>query len=155
MRERSVRIAVVVVDLFAAVSAFVGAIGLVVGFMNIPLSVLRTTPFVDFTIPALLLGVVVGGSALWAAAIALVGPRRLAYFEPWSFEALASAAAGGVMVVWMTVEIIMIGLAAWVQAAYFVVGLVMIALAGLLQWVGTHQTEDRPGVSDQHHAPAA
>ncbi len=139
MDEKSVRIALVVVDLFAAVSAIVGAVGLLVGFMDIPLSELQGTPFADFTVPALLLGIVVGGSALVAATIALFGLRR--------FAALASAAAGCVMVGWMTVEIALVGLDVWVQAAYFVVGLVMIGLAGLLQWSKAHQ----PGVSGQPH----
>lgn len=126
MNERGARIALVVVDLFAAVSAIVGAIGLVAGYMNIPLGVLAGTPFADFTVPALLLGLVVGGSALAAAAVALLGPRRI--------ETLASVAAGCVMVGWMSIEVAMIGLDVWVQAAYFVVGLVMIGLAGLLEW---------------------
>jgi hypothetical protein len=129
MKEKGIRIALVIVDLFAAVSAIVGAVGLVVGFMDIPLSVLRGSPFADFTVPALLLGVVVGGSALVAATIALFGPRR--------FETLASAAAGCVMAGWMIVEVAMIGLGSWLQPAYFAVGLLMIGLAGLLQWAGT------------------
>lgn len=147
---RSVRIAAVVVDLFAAVSAFAGAIGLVVGYMNIPLSVLRTTPFADFTIPALLLGIVVGGSALAAAVIAIVGPRSITPLEPWRFDALATAAAGCIMVGWMTIEIAMIGLGSWLQPTYFVVGLVMIGVAGLLQWAEAQQT----GVSARHHVHA-
>ena len=126
MREKGVRIALVVVDLFAAVSAIVGAVGLIVGYMDIPLGVLEGTPFADFTVPALLLGIVVGGSALVAATIAVFGPRRI--------EAPASAVAGCIMVGWMTIEVAMIGLEIWVQAAYFVVGLVMIGLAVLLQW---------------------
>lgn len=125
MRQNAARIATVVVDLFAAVSAFVGALGLVIGFMNIPLTVLRGSPFSDFTYPALLLGVVVGGSALAAAAISVFGPRRI--------ETLASAAAGCIMVGWMTIELAMIGLGTWVQPAYLVVGLVMVGLAGLLE----------------------
>lgn len=140
MEEKGVRIALVVVNMFAAVSAIVGAIGLLVGFMDIPLSELQGTPFADFTFPALLLGIVVGGSALVAAMIALFGPRR--------FEALASAAAGCIMVGWMAVEIAMVGLDVWVQAAYFAVGLVMIGLAGLLQWAKAHQ----PGVRGQPQA---
>jgi len=137
MREKGIRIAVVVIDLFAALSAIVGAVGLIAGFMNIPLSVLDGTPFADFTVPALLLGTVVGGSALVAAAIALFGPRRM--------EPLATAAAGCVMVGWITIEIAMIGFGAWVQAAYFAVGLLMIGLAGLLQ-VARHRTPTRPTV---------
>lgn len=132
MRKENVRIAVVVVNLFAAISAFAGAIGLVVGYMNIPLSVLQTTPFADFTIPALLLGIVVGGSALVAAVIVLFGPQRV--------DALAALAAGCIMVGWMAVEFAMIGLGSWVQVVYFAVGLLMIGLAGLLQWAESRQT---------------
>jgi hypothetical protein len=140
MGEKSIRIAVVAVNLFAALSAFAGAIGLVVGYMNIPISELRGTPFADFTVPALLLGFVVGGSALAAALIALFGPRRIALVEPLRFDALVAAFAGCVMVGWMTIEIAMIGLDIWVQALYLVVGLLMIGLAGLLQWTESHET---------------
>jgi hypothetical protein len=126
--RKGIRIALVVVDVFAAMSAIVGAVGLVVGFMNVPLSVLSGTPFTDFTVPALLLGLVVGGSALAAATIELFGPRR--------FMALASAAAGCIMAGWITIEVAMIGLGSWLQPFYFAVGLLMIALAGLL-WRAT------------------
>ena len=126
MNEGGTRIAVVVADLFEAVSAIVGAVGLVVGFMNIPLSALHGSPFTDFTVPALLLGFVVGGSALVAGVITafVLGPRR--------FDSLASAAAGCITVGWLTIEIAMIGLSSWAQIAWLLVGLLMIALAGLL-----------------------
>lgn len=155
---RGVRITVVAVNLFAAVSAFAGAVGLVVGYMDIPLSVLRTTPFTDFTVPALLLGVVVGGSALVAAALALAEPLIEPRIEPLRIDALrlgpvglgalASAIAGCIMVGWMTVELAMIGLGVWVQALYLVVGLVMVGLALLLQWAGFGQV----GVHSLRHA---
>ena len=48
----------------------------------------------------------------------------------------------------MAVEVAMVGLDVWVQAAYFAVGLVMIGLAALLQWTKMHQ----PGVSSQPNA---
>lgn len=145
MRERTIRITLVVMDLFLAVSAILGAIGLAVGFMNIPVSGLHGTPFKDFTVPALLLGIVVGGSALVAAMLAMVEPllhikplhivqlKRLR-IGPLGVAALASAVAGCIMVGWMVVELAMIGLDIWVQPAYLVVGLVMVGLAALLQW---------------------
>src|SRR5262249_25405883 len=148
MGEKTVRIAVIAVNLFAALSALAGALGLVVGYMDIPLSELRGTPFVDFTVPALLLGFVVGGSALAAALIALLGPRRVALFEPLRVDALAAAVAGCIMVGWMMVEIAMIGLDIWVQALYLVVGGLMIGLAGLLQWIESHDT----GLTSLRHA---
>jgi hypothetical protein len=94
---------------------------------------------VDFTVPALLLGIVVGGSALAGAMIALFGPRKITLFGPWRIEPLVSAAAGCIMMGWITVEIAMIGLGSWLQPFYFAVGLVMIGLAGLLQWAEAHQ----------------
>ena len=138
MGERGIRIAVVGVDLFEAVSAIVGAVGLVVGFMNIPLSVLSGTPFTDFTVPALLLGVVVGGSALLAAVVTAFGPRR--------FGALASAMAGCITVGYLAIEIAMIGLGSWAQVVWLLVGMLMIGLAVLL-W----QAESYPaGLSGSH-----
>lgn len=151
MSERRIRIALVVVNLFAALSAFAGAVGLVVGYMQIPLGVLDTTPFTDFTIPALLLGVVVGGSALAAALVALFGPRTLTLFGQWRFDAAVSAVAGCIMVGWMIIEVAMIGPGIWVQAAYFVVGLVMIGLAVLLQWAESRPVSRRPSVTSRHH----
>jgi hypothetical protein len=137
----------VVVNLFAALSAFAGALGLVVGYMDIPVSELHGTPFADFTVPALLLGFVVGGSALAAALIALFGPHMVALFEPLRFDALVAAIAGCIMVGWMTIEIAMIGLDTWVQALYLVIGLLMIGLAGLLQWAESRET----AASGIHH----
>jgi hypothetical protein len=131
MSEKGVRVAVVAVNLFEAVSAIVGAVGLVVGFMDIPLSTLSGTPFADFTVPALLLGVVVGGSALAAAVVAAFGPRR--------FDALAAAVAGCMTVGYLTVEIAMIGLGAWPQVVWLVVGLLMIGLAALLWRAESHE----------------
>lgn len=137
MGKGSVRVAMVLVDGFAALSAIAGAIGLVVGFMNIPLSVLHGTVFADFTIPALLLGVVVGGSALGAAAVAVFGPRRM--------ETLTTAAAGCIMIGWIAIEVAMIGLGSWLQPAYFAVGVVMVGLAGFLQ-LAKHGPTLRPSV---------
>ncbi len=130
MDEKRIRAAVVGVDLFEAVSAIVGAVGLIAGFMAIPLSILSGTPFADFTVPALLLGVVVGGSALVAAVITAFGPRR--------FGPLASAIAGTITVGWLIIEMAMIGLGSWAQVVWLLVGLLMIGLAGLLWQAESH-----------------
>jgi hypothetical protein len=130
MSEKGIRIGVVAVDLFEAASAIIGAVGLVVGFMTIPVRALSGTPFTDFTVPALLLAIVVGGSALLAAGIASFGPRR--------FDAFATAVAGCITVGYLTVEIAMIGLVAWPQVVWFMVGLLMIGLAALLWQAESH-----------------
>ena len=126
MNEKNIRIGVVIADLFEAASAFLGAVGLVVGFMAIPVSVLAGTMFTDFTVPALLLGFVVGGSALAAGIITAF------QFGPRHFDAFASAVAGAITVGWLTIEIMLIGLGSWAQVFWLVVGVVMIGLAALL-----------------------
>jgi hypothetical protein len=67
---------------------------------------------------------VVGGSALVAAVVTAFGPRRVG--------ALASAAAGGITVGYLIVEIALIGLGSWAQVVWLLVGLLMIGLAALL-----------------------
>jgi hypothetical protein len=139
MNENRIRIAVIAADLFEAASAIVGAVGLVVGFMNIPVSVLATTPFTDFTVPALLLGVVVGGSALAAGIITALQLRP--------YDALVSGAAGCITVGWMAIEVGLIGLGIWAQVVWWLVGAVMILLAVLLWQAETHTAP----VKRSHH----
>jgi|SRR5579859_4626686 len=141
MSEKRIRIGVVAADVFEAASAIVGAVGLVVGFMDIPVSVLSGTPFADFTVPALLLGFVVGGSAVAAALITALQLRP--------YDALASAAAGCITVGWLTIEVAMIGLGSWAQVVWWLVGLVMIILAGML-W----QAEMHGATLVRSHQPA-
>jgi len=137
---RSIRSAVVATDLFQAASAIVGAIGLLTGFLNVPASVLSRTPFADLSVPALLLGCVVGGSALAAAAIAALGPRPL--------DAMATVVAGCITVGYLTVEIALIGLGSWAQVVWLLVGVAMIGLATLL-W----RAEAQP--THAHESPQA
>jgi hypothetical protein len=145
MNQRIIRIALIVVDLFAGLSAVVGCVGLVTGGIQIPLSLLRGTPFTSYTVPGLILGIVVGGSALAAAAAALLKRRAL--------DALTSLAAGGIMVGWITVEVALIGLGTWAQPFYFAVGLVMIGLAVLLWVAEARDTAERP--TPMQRRPAA
>jgi hypothetical protein len=124
MSQKELRVAVVGIDVFEAISAFLGAVGLVVGFMNIPVTILSGTVFADFTVPALLLGFVVGGSALVAALAAAFGSPR--------YGGLASMMAGCITVGWLSIEIAMIGLDSWAQVAWWLVGAVMIVLGAFL-----------------------
>ena len=135
MSEKRIRTAVLAADVFEAASAIIGALGLIVGFISIPVSVLATMPFTDFTVPALLLGFVVGGSALVAAIITALRLRL--------FDALASALAGCITIGWLTIEIAMIGLGSWAQVAWWLVGAAMIVLAVLLWFAEAHAAPAR------------
>ena len=65
---------------------------------------------------------------------------RVALVEALRFDVLVSAFAACIMVGWMTIEIAMVGPDIWAQALYLVAGLLIIGLAGMLQWAESHET---------------
>lgn len=74
MQHKSLRITLVVIEVFVGVWALIGGVGLVTGtiaFLQMPVKYLQGTPFSDYTIPGLLLFFAVGGSYLFAAATIL------------------------------------------------------------------------------------
>jgi hypothetical protein len=86
MLHKILRNLLIILDGFLALTAFAGGIGLLTGVARPPVELLRGSPFTDYTIPALALFVIVGGSAL-GATILLVRRHPSA--------ALVSMAVGG------------------------------------------------------------
>jgi hypothetical protein len=97
MKHKLERIAIAVLAAFIALSAIGGGIALLLGTYQhgvlveagtgaqFPIEWLRNTPFSDYTIPALVLAIVVGGSSLIAAVTVFTGREA---------GVLASMAAG-------------------------------------------------------------
>ena len=73
MKHKRIRIVLVVLEVFVALGAIAGGIGLLTGAIPASLEGLQGSPFVDYTIPALSLMVIVGGGMLVAAATILSG----------------------------------------------------------------------------------
>jgi hypothetical protein len=95
--------------------------------------------FTDYTIPALVLGILWGGSVLLAFVLVLVRPR---------IGAMVSVVAGILMVGFELVEIVVVSFTpvlyptqpvAWLQVLYLVVGSAMALLGGLL-WKAENAT---------------
>lgn len=124
MLHKILRILLIILDGFLALTAFAGGIGLLTGVARPSEELLRGSPFTDYTIPALALFVIVGGSAL-GAAILLVRRHPSA--------ALVSMAVGGAIIVFEIVEVLVIGsdpgLARNLQVFYSSLGLVILLLA--------------------------
>jgi hypothetical protein len=72
LKHNVIRIALVVIEGFIGLSAIQGGIGLLRGAYPVPVAWLAGTPFSDYTIPGLVLVIVVGGSALLAAATVFI-----------------------------------------------------------------------------------
>jgi hypothetical protein len=125
---RSIRILLIVLNFFLGLTAIGGGIQLLIGFYVPPVDLLAGSPFGSYIIPGLALGLIVGGSALFAAVLLI---RRNRY------AALASAFAGLIIMVFEFVEMMVIGFSGgpqgFMQLLYFGLG-VVIVVASLGQW---------------------
>lgn len=106
-------------NLFLGLTSVAGGICLYTGLIKIPLSALAGSPFTDFTVPAILLTAVIGGTSLLAAWLVQLGL---------SLGVQVSAIAGGAIIIFEIVEWNVIGFA-WLQAVYIGVGVAILALA--------------------------
>lgn len=141
LQHKGIRIALFVIEAVIGLSAIQGGIALLQGAFDQVLSVgwLAGTPFGDYTIPGLALVIVVGGSALLAAATVFIE-------REWAV--LVSALAGLMMVGYEVVEVVcldskvgdalptVLGL----QLLYFVLGLAVFGLAGFL-WMREYRSQ--------------
>lgn len=108
---------------FGALNAFAGGYYGLSGAEGVPREWLAGSPFSDYVVPGLVLFVVVGG-ALALAAIMVFRGHPLA-------RAIACAAAA-VLLVWIVVQVAIIGYVSWMQPATFAAGLLMLLLISLL-----------------------
>ena len=114
----AVRLGLTILDGLLGGTAVLGGAALLFGWLGIPLELLAGSPFMSYTVPALALIVLVGGSGVLATVLLL---RR-------SATALAvSGVAGLIIVVFEMVELRVIGFS-WLLALYVVLGLAILAL---------------------------
>jgi hypothetical protein len=105
--------------LFNGVGAVGGGVAMLVTDIGLPLELLDGTPFTDYTIPAWILTVVVGGTSLAAA---------IAVWKRWRLAGEASILAGAVLLGWIVTEFLMIP-QAWIpQLLYFLISLAILWL---------------------------
>ena len=118
-----------------AVNAVGGSIYGLRGAPTIPREWLEGSPFNDYKIPSLFLGIAVGGSSAMSAATAWRGDDQ---------AALATVAAGGILTAWVATQVAIIGLRSFLQPLMGAVGITMIALG----------TKLRCDAEDDYRSPA-
>ncbi len=139
--NRSVRTKVLFgLNLFLGLTAVAGGVSLLTGLIKVPLTALAGSPFTDFTVPAILLAAIIGGTSLLAAWLVHLGL---------SLGNRVSAIAGGAIIIFEIVEWNIIGFA-WLQAVYIGIGVAILALAA---WTQMEQLLD--AVSPQQPKPLA
>ena len=142
MKHTLVRIAIGVPEALIALSAIGGGIVMLAGTYQagvlieaggrgqFPLKWLHNTPFSDYTIPALILAIGVGGSSLLAAATIFIGRE---------IGVLASVSAGLIMAGYIVVEVVMLKQGvSWIEGLYFGLGLLISGLAAYL-WMAKYR----------------
>ena len=108
---------------FGALNAFGGGYYGLSGAEGIPVELLEGSPFRSYFVPSLVLIVVVGGSFLFAG-IAVFADLRIA-----RRSALMS---GAIVLVWIVVQLGIIGYVSWLQPTTAVGGVLILLLAWLL-----------------------
>lgn len=125
---KTIRTLLIVLALFLALSAFAGGIQLLEGTYAPPVDLLAGSPFDSYLIPGVSLGLIVGGSALFAAVLLIRKSR---------FALLASITAGFIIMFFEFVEVLVIGSPAGpafaLQVFYFGLGVVIVVMS-LGQW---------------------
>ncbi|MEZ4863470.1 MAG: hypothetical protein R3C14_19280 [Caldilineaceae bacterium] len=112
---------------FIALTAIGGGIALLIGLEDrrFPVEWLRGTPFPNYTIPALILAIAVGSSALLACVLLLRRHRR---------RFLASVVAGVIMMGYIVVETLILQQEppgpTSIEMFYFGLGALIVVLAG-------------------------
>lgn len=139
MHHKPIRIIIAVLTGFIALTAIGGGIAILTGVDPFPPAWLAGTPFTDYTIPALLLAIGVGGSALLAALLVL---------RPGRAGILATLAAGLIMAGYIVGEVLILKQTppgpTWIEILYFGLGLTIFALGAYL-WMAEERR--RPGRS--------
>jgi hypothetical protein len=120
---------------FSALTAIGGGVALLMGFEadRIPLKWVQGTPFTNYTIPALLLAVVVGGSSAVACVTVMKGHR---------LGMVASMLSGLIMAGYISIEVAILQQVppgpTLTEYIYFGLGLVVFGLAGY-EWLAENR----------------
>lgn len=116
----SIRYALGLLLAFGALNAFAGGYYGLSGAPDVPVEWLAGSPFETYFVPSLILFAVVGG-ALGCAALAVLAGFRVAR--------RSAFIAGTIVLVWIAVQVALLGYVSWMQPVTFIGGLAVLALA--------------------------
>lgn len=117
-RER-VRFVLVFLLLLIAINALAGGYYGMAGAKNIPREWLEGTPFSSYFIPSLFLFLIIGGSCLFAAISILLRRAK---------GAIIAFISAAIIILWLIIQVAMIGYVSWMQPATAAAAIVIIVL---------------------------
>ena len=119
--KKTIYIIAGILQLFIGLSAFVSGILMMIFYdgkaLQMPLSMLKGSPFTDFFIPGLILCLVNGAGNIFSAILS---------FKRHRLSGFAGIFFGSGLVIWIFVQVSMIGGGHWLQNLYFSLGFLEI-----------------------------
>lgn len=118
--EKTARIILGILLLLLAINAFGGGYYAMAGAEGVPIEWLQGSPFTSYFIPGLFLFTVIGGWALFAAILIFMKKK---------FAPKAALISGVIVLLWLGVQISIIGYVSWMQPTTTVAAVLIILLA--------------------------
>lgn len=118
--QTTIRISLGLLLAILALNAFGGGYYGLAGARDIPAEWLNGSPFKNYFIPSLFLFIVIGGSALFAS---------IAVFRNTSYAIKASVFCGVTVILWIIIQLIIIGYVSWMQPVTAVTGILILLLS--------------------------
>lgn len=118
-KEKTVGYTLGILLLLLAINAFGGGYYGISGAKNIPVEWLNGSPFSNYLVPGLILFLCVGCSALLAAILV---------FKRHRIGRIAAFLCGIIVLVWLIVQVAIIGYVSWMQPATAVAGILILFL---------------------------
>jgi hypothetical protein len=119
-QQSAVRYSLAALLAFGALNAFAGGYYGLSGAKGVPVEWLAGSPFKNYFVPSLILFFVVGGSLLTAAIAVFARPRK---------ARTSALVASFVLLVWIAVQMMIIGYVSWMQPTTAMGGLLALILA--------------------------
>lgn len=123
-KDKLIRYSLGVLLAIVAVNAFGGGVYGLSGAKDVPVEWLNGTPFQSYFIPSLILLIGVGGAALTACVSILMSSQS---------AVKASYISGVILLIWILVQVYMIGYVSWLQPAMFIAALLILVFTRMLQ----------------------
>ncbi|MBS1621115.1 MAG: hypothetical protein JST10_11635 [Bacteroidetes bacterium] len=121
--EKLIRWILGILLLVVAINAFAGGYYGLSGAKNIPTEWLKGSPFRDYFIPGFFLFVIVGGTSVFAA---------ITVFRSSRIARKAGFICGSILLLWLTVQVAIIGYVSWMQPATTLAALIILFLTSQL-----------------------
>ena len=119
MKQSVVRYLLGILQAFLALNAFGGGYYGMTGAKGVSPELLEGSPFTGYFIPGLILFAVIGGSFLVSS---------IAMFAGWRRARSLTFIAAGIVLVWLAVQVAIIGYISWMQPTTAVIALIILGL---------------------------